>query len=329
MKKIFLMIVVPALLVAMGFAQTPTASSNTDQINIKGCLGGSDGNYTVAEDNTGKIFKITSSADLKAYVGQDVNFIGHKAGTAENSVAVTEFNMISEHCATAAAAPAASVSAPTETAGTPSAATAALAASAPVASISAVPETISVAPAATAAPAASAPVASISKVPETISTPSETVSTLPAAAAAPAAAPDATVSTPVETASAPAAAAAVHRTRPPARPPEPAVTPAATPAPAEPVSPPTAVAPATPVEPPSEAASTPAASATQPTTSRSIWMLVSIVVLVILLGALVPLYSWWRRRKLLEQTSGQNLSFSNKASSDPGKSDEPGGRKAA
>jgi hypothetical protein len=58
-EEVFLLIVVPALLVALGFAQTPAASSNTDQVNIKGCLGGSDGSYTVAEDNTGKIFNIT------------------------------------------------------------------------------------------------------------------------------------------------------------------------------------------------------------------------------------------------------------------------------
>ena len=61
MKRIFLLIVIPALLVAMGFAQTPAASGNTDQVNIRGCLGGSDGSYTVAEDNTGKTFKITTS----------------------------------------------------------------------------------------------------------------------------------------------------------------------------------------------------------------------------------------------------------------------------
>jgi hypothetical protein len=113
MKRAFLLMVVPALLVALGFAQTPAPSSNsgnTDQVTVKGCLGGSDGNYTVAEDNTGKIFKITtSSTDLKAYLGQDVNLVGSKAS--ENSLAVTGLNMISEHC-TAAAAPAAAVGAP-------------------------------------------------------------------------------------------------------------------------------------------------------------------------------------------------------------------------
>src|ERR1035438_4175772 len=117
MKKVFLLMVTSALLVSLGFAQTPPAGSNTDQVNVKGCLGGSDGNYTVAEDGTRQIFKITTSAvDLKLHLGHDVELIGHKAsGTpsssaADNSFAVTELNMISEHCAAAATAPAATVS---------------------------------------------------------------------------------------------------------------------------------------------------------------------------------------------------------------------------
>jgi len=302
MKKVFVLIVVPALLVAMGFAQTPAASGNTDQVNIRGCLGGSDGNYTVAEDNTGKIFKITTSgADLKAFVGQDVNLIGHKAGTAENNLAVTEFNMISEHCAASAAAPATT--------------------------ISTTPDTISAPPAAAAAPATSAPATTISTTPDAISTP-------PAAAAAPAAAvPATTVITPVETASAPPAAAVVHPTRPSPRPQKPAATPSAAAAPAEPVSTPVAdeVVPVAPVGPSSETASVPAApaaAAPRTSTSRSAAMLVSIVV-VLLIGAGVPLYNRWRRRKLAEQTKGENLSFTNEAKSDSGKTDTTGGRKAA
>ena len=113
MKRVFLLIVLPALLVAMGLAQTPAAGGNTDQINIKGCLGGSEGNYNIAEDNTGKISRITSSsADLKAYQGQEVILIGHKAGTADNGLAVTEVKMVSEHCAATAAAPAAALGGP-------------------------------------------------------------------------------------------------------------------------------------------------------------------------------------------------------------------------
>ena len=270
MKRVFLLIVVPALLVALGFAQTPAASSNTNQMNIKGCLGGSDGNYTVAEDNTGQIFNITSSsADLKPHVGQDVKLIGQKAGAAQNSVAVTELNMISEHCTAAAAAPAAAVS-----------------------------------------------------------TPSQNLST-PPASAAPAAAPDATVSTASQNVSAPAATAAVHPTPRTARLRKPSETPTVAAAPPEPVSTPAAAAP---VGPPSEttnAPAAPAAPATNASTSRSAGMLVSIVVVVLLIGAGVPLYNRWRKRKLLEQTRGQNLSFTKEAKSDPGKSDTSGGRKAA
>ena len=52
MKRVFLLMVVSALLVTLGFAQTPAAGSNTDPANVKGCLDGSDGNYTVAENGT-------------------------------------------------------------------------------------------------------------------------------------------------------------------------------------------------------------------------------------------------------------------------------------
>src|ERR1700688_3717920 len=121
MKRVFLLMVIPALLVALGFAQTPAPSVNTDQTTIKGCLGGSDGNYTVVQDNTGRIFKIsTSSVDLKPHLGHDVTLIGHIASeassTAASSYAVTELNMISEHCAATAAVPAATVTPSAETA---------------------------------------------------------------------------------------------------------------------------------------------------------------------------------------------------------------------
>ena len=116
MKRALLLMVVPALLVTLGFAQTPTSGSNTDPSNVKGCLGGSDGSYTIAEDGTRQIFKIiTSSVDLKPHVGHDVKLTGQKAsGTASSSVAdsnfaVTELSMISEHCTAAAASTVAAV----------------------------------------------------------------------------------------------------------------------------------------------------------------------------------------------------------------------------
>jgi hypothetical protein len=332
MKRVFLLIVVPALLVAMGFAQTPAASGNTDQINVKGCLGGTDANYTVAEDNTGKIFKITTStADLKAYAGQEVKLVGH-SGIGENSFAVTEVNMVSEHCAVASAAPAGSVSAPAETTSTPPAAAVAPAAAAPAAApdatVNAPSETAIAPPAATAAPVA-APDA-------TVSAPAAAASTPPAAAVeAPAAVPDATVSVPAETVGAPATAAAVHQARPSARHQKPAATPAAAAAaPTKPVTTPAADAAETAKTfgPTSDTPTTPAAPAPVPpkaSMGRSTVMLVSIVVVLLLIGVAVPLYNRWKRQKLAEQTKGQNLSFTKEAKSDPGKRETTGGRKAA
>ena len=305
MKRAFLLIVVPALLVALAFAQTPAASINTDQSNIKGCLGGSVGNYTVVQDNTGHIFKITtSSVDLKPHLGHDVTLIGHRAsGTgstaADNSFAVTELNMISEHCAAAAAAPTATVSTPSETASTP-----AVAAAAPTATISTLAETAVTPNVAPASPAA------------TVTAPAETVVTSPAAATPPAE----TVSTPSETVSMPAETA---RT-PAARPRRPSATPAAA----------ATTTPAATASPSSQTVSTPAAAATTPAATAkggfwSSWLLISFAVLVIVIGTMAPLLSKWRKRKLLERTGAQNLSFTREASSDQGKSDPKGPRKAA
>ena len=80
MKRVLLAMVVSALLVTLGFAQTPAAGSNTDPANVKGCLGGSDGDYIVVENRSRQIFKITtSSVDLKPHLGHDVTLMGHKA----------------------------------------------------------------------------------------------------------------------------------------------------------------------------------------------------------------------------------------------------------
>jgi hypothetical protein len=115
MKKAFLLIAVPFLLVTLGVGQTPAPNSNPEQASIKGCLGGSDGNYTVAEDGTTQTFRITSSTvDLKPHVGHEVEVIGQTAnaaassGPSDNTMIASGVNMISDHCATAtASAPAA------------------------------------------------------------------------------------------------------------------------------------------------------------------------------------------------------------------------------
>ena len=300
MKRVFLLMVISALLVTLGFAQTPDAGSNTDKANLNGCLGGSDGNYTVAEEGTGQTFKITtSSVDLKPHLGHAVKLIGHKAsgavssGASENGFAVTQLNMISEHCAAAVAAVAA----------------------APVATVIPSSETVIA-----TAPVAAAPNA-------TVSTP-----------ASDAAAPAVTVIPSSETVIAPAANAAqptrlsAHPRRLSATQAEAAAAPAATVSPSSgTVSPPVAdaVPPAATASASSETVDTPAAAATTPTVTHragSLWLLIPFVVLAIVLGTLVPLLGRWRKRKILEQTGTPNLSFTNEASFDR---DKPEPRKVA
>ena len=376
MKRACLLIVVPALLVALGFAQTPAASSNTDPTSIKGCLGGSDSNYTLVEDNTGHNFKITtSSVDLKPHLGHDVALIGQKAsgtatsGAADNGFAVTSLNMISEHCAAAAAAPAGSISAPADTVIPPPAAAAVPAATIPTAAdTTSAPAAASAAPSATTVPtqtaepagttamAAPAPAAAVPTPAETASAP--TAAAITSDATAPAepvvtptvAAPVAAVPTPAETASAPAVtiksdatapsetavapkAAAAHRNRMPADHPRPSATPAAG-APSAETATPVADAAKLPGtdSTPSGTNSTPDATAATPAVNAkkgSSWLWISIAVVVLIMGTLVPLINRWRKRRLLAQSDDQNLSFSHRASSESGNTAKPVTRKAA
>jgi len=334
MKRALLLIAVVALLAALGLAQTPAASPNTDQTNIKGCLGGSDGNYTVVEDNTGHIFKITtSSVDLKPHLGHDVALTAHKASglspaAADSSFAVTELNMISEHCAAAAAAPAATVTTPAETAAPPAAdanppaqtaVTPAVAASAPVETVSTPSETATIPPVAAAAPAATtSPVAETAVTPvvvaaapaAVVSTPAETAVISPARPRKRSATPAAAATTPAVTDSSSSESAGT--------PPSAATTPPATSSPS------------------SDPASAPDAAAPKPAaTSRgwSLWLWITFAVLAIVIGTMFPFFSRWRKQKRLEQTGAPNLSFTREVSSDQGKTDQPsdkqGPRKAA
>jgi hypothetical protein len=320
MKRAFLLIVVPALLVALGFAQTPAASINTDQTNIKGCLGGADGNYTVVQDNTGHTFKVTTSGvDLKAHLGHDVSLIGHRAsGTssaaADNSFAVTELTMISEHCAAAAAAPAATVSTPSGTASTPRAADAG-----PAATTSTLPET-------TITPAA--PAATVTTPPETAVTPAAPA-TPPAETAVTAPVPPAAPAATANTVSDKPAADAAPPTRRPERfqslsaaPVAAAVVPAVTAS----TSSETAITPDAAAASPAAPASTPDATATTPAAPArrgALWLLIAFAVLVIVLGIFVPFLSRWRKQKSLARSAAPNLSFTREASSDQDKPDEP------
>jgi hypothetical protein len=364
MKCVFLVMVV-SMLVTLGFAQTPDAGGNADPANVKGCLGGSDGNYTVVEDSTGQLFKITtSSVDLKAHLGHDVKLTGHKAtgavssGAADHSFAVTELSMISEHCAAAVAAPAATVTPSPETVIPPAAAAAAPAtASAPAADVTApsapvnppsaiatAPPVDAATPAATVSPSAattSTPAVDVAVPAATVSPSSATVSTPAVEAAAPTTTvspSSATVTSPaVEATPAPrpsaharklagkqAAAATVSPTT---------VSPSSdnvTPSPQDAARPATTAAssPQT-VSPPDAAAPAPAPTVTH--RAGSLTLLISFVVLVIVLGTLAPLIGRWRKRKMLERNGTPNLSFTNDASTNEVTSDQdkPESRKVA
>ena len=346
MKKVLLLIVFSTLLVALGFAQIPAANSNTDQTNIKGCLGGSDGNYTIAEDNTGQIFRITtSSIDLKPQLGHDVRLAGSKAngavssGTADNSFAVTELKMISEQCAAVGSAPAAAA-APSATVSTPDATTPAPA-SAP-------------APAATASAsdaAAVAPAATVSTPDAAAATPAATVSTPDATAAAPAA----TVSTPVESpaplnagvsqasqtvdttarATHPKRASARHG-RQSANPAVAEPTPAGTDSTSTPDANTVAAAATTPAATSqadsTPAATTPAATSPAPAVKKGgfpTWLGIALVLLILVMGALTPLFSRMRKRRMLERTGTPNLSFTKETTSEQDKNDKPATPRAA
>ena len=217
MKNMILLIVVPVLLVTLGFGQAYTPSSNTDQASIKGCLGGSDSNYTIVEDGTAQTFTITSSTvDLKAHVGHDVEVIGQKAnaatssGSSDDSVVITGVNMISEHCASAATVNSPIVADPTPAA---TASTPAVADPTPVATADS-PTVTDSSPAATASTSAASdptPAATTAAPAVTDSTPTATASTpavadqTPTATASTSAAAD---PTPTATASAPMMASA-------------------------------------------------------------------------------------------------------------------------
>ena len=344
MKTVFLQVVLAALLVVSGLAQTPDSRSNPDQATITGCLGGSDGNYTVAEEGARQILKIsTSSVDLKLYLGQNVSLTGYKtsgtasSGAADNTFAVTGLNVISEHCAATAVAPAATAAPPVTTGGpspgaTVSAPAAVAAANTPAASTPAAPASPS-ASASTEAADATVPAATASTSSATASIPAvgaaaPTETVVPSAAA---------VSTSADGDAAAPAAKAAHPTRPSVHPrTHSAKHAAAASAPAATVSPssetviPTAAnaaAPAAPAGPSAEAGGTPAPATTTPAAThkgRSLWLMILLAVLIIALATIAPFLFRWRKRKMLERTGTPNLSLTHEASSgrdklEPGK----------
>jgi len=335
MKNVFLLLVVSALLVTLGFAQTPDAGSNTSVANVSGCLGGSDGAYTVTENGTHQVFKITTSIiDLKPHVGHDVRLTGQKASaaassSADHSVTVTELSMISEHCAAAAAATAGAAAPYAETVVEPAATTATPAAPSVTASApapdAAAPTATAGAPAVEAAPAAAERTPAVEPaVPAAVVSPSSpTVSTPPVdgAESAPTVSPSsADVKAPIAKAAHPAPPAHARKSSAAAAAAEAAIAPTE-PVSSKPTSEPAATAAtdaaatavAVDAHSPETVAAPDAAAPAPPATHRagSLSLLAAFVVLVIVLGTTAPLIGRWRKRKMLERDGSPNLSFTN------------------
>jgi hypothetical protein len=144
MKKLFLFSAVVLLCASFGWAQDQSQAPATDNSNsaqvgtVRGCLGGSDGNYTLTQDQSGSMFKLVGGDDqLKTHVGQEVLVTGQlSAGSASgdqgsagasanananssgatatsstgsassgNMVQVTDVKMVSQTCSSGSSAP--------------------------------------------------------------------------------------------------------------------------------------------------------------------------------------------------------------------------------
>lgn len=89
MKKM-IVLSIALLFASLGWAQdqsaqpttsTEASSSNTNPGSVQGCLGGSDGNFTLTQDSTGTVFKLAGSDDkLKKHVGHEVAVSGQMSG---------------------------------------------------------------------------------------------------------------------------------------------------------------------------------------------------------------------------------------------------------
>ena len=189
MKNILLLVAAPALLLTFGLAQTPAPAATTSA-SIKGCLGGTEGAYTVAPDGTTQTVKISASTvDLKPHIGHQVDLTAQKASVAD-TVSVTAVAMISEHCTMAAAsaapvadpatatlsAPAAPAAAPTPA--TPAATPVVVAAAPTPATPTATPVVVAAAP--TPATPAAAPVVVAAPPAPPATTPEPVVAAKPA-----------------------------------------------------------------------------------------------------------------------------------------------------
>lgn len=128
MKKILLAAAVMLLCASFGWAQQSDQSmgSKARVGTVRGCLGGSDGNYTLAQDQSGTTFRLVGNDDqLKSQIGHEVLVTGQlpdmgttpsaagegqsnggaASSTSSNVIQVSDVKMVSKACASGAGAP--------------------------------------------------------------------------------------------------------------------------------------------------------------------------------------------------------------------------------
>jgi len=126
MKKLLFLAGLALILASFGLAQQADQTDSTAHVGtVRGCLGGSEGNYTLAQDQSGTMFRLVGNDDLlKGHLGQEVLVTGQlsaggpaastdeqdagstsannsaASSTSENTVQVSNIRMVSKTCAT-------------------------------------------------------------------------------------------------------------------------------------------------------------------------------------------------------------------------------------
>jgi len=133
MKGLFILAGLGLLCASFAGAQDMSPQSNqagsspSDRAGtIQGCLSGADGNYRLAQDQTGTTYKLVGSeSQLKKHVGHEVMITGQMSpgsaaaasdqanspagayggASGDNTVQVSDVKMVSKHCSSGTEAP--------------------------------------------------------------------------------------------------------------------------------------------------------------------------------------------------------------------------------
>jgi hypothetical protein len=126
MKKCLLLAGLALILASFGWAQQADQTDSTAHLGtVRGCLGGSEGNYTLTQDKSGTMFRLVGNDDLlKGHLGYEVLVTGQlsageaaastdeqgagntpannsaASSTSDNTIQVSNITMVSKTCTT-------------------------------------------------------------------------------------------------------------------------------------------------------------------------------------------------------------------------------------